>query len=313
MPADLELIARVAFGNQSPNYSVAPIPFRDVQLPQKLRFGYYTSDNYIVASPSCQRAVLETVEALRRAGHECIEFEVPSVEVALNVFVGLTSADGYKTMLSHLGPDPKERSLFLVTLGPTIPSFLRKFAAWIIETILCDKLFAGTLRVSKSKPVHDYWKLIAEKKAYTERFYETVFNKNEFDGIIAPVQALPQLPHGGCDKFSSLAIATVLYNVLDLPTGCIPVTRVDNEKDILTDDWIAGPGHGSRIFEGGIYHGKNPLYNPEATKGMPVNIQIVGRKWEDEKVLAIMKVVDEALGKDRGFGPGAWDAYIEKK
>jgi hypothetical protein len=29
------------------------------------------------------------------------------VEVALKVFVGLTSADGYKTMLSHLGLDPK--------------------------------------------------------------------------------------------------------------------------------------------------------------------------------------------------------------
>lgn len=41
---DLELIARVTFGkNQSPSYSVVPIPFRDVQLPQKLRFGYYTS------------------------------------------------------------------------------------------------------------------------------------------------------------------------------------------------------------------------------------------------------------------------------
>ena len=117
----------------------------------------------------------------------------------------------------------------------------------------------------------------------------------------------------GCDNFSTLAIATVLYNVLDLPTGCIPVTRIDPVKDILTDAWMTGPGHGSPIFEGGIYHGKNSLHNPEATKGMPVNIQIVGRKWEDEKVLAIMKVVDEALGKDRGFGPGAWDAYAENR
>ena len=41
---DLELIARVTFGNnQGASYSVVPIPFRDVQLPQKLRFGYYTS------------------------------------------------------------------------------------------------------------------------------------------------------------------------------------------------------------------------------------------------------------------------------
>lgn len=34
-------------------------------------------DNYIKASPACKRAVLESVEALRRAGHECVEFELP--------------------------------------------------------------------------------------------------------------------------------------------------------------------------------------------------------------------------------------------
>lgn len=55
--------------------------------------------------------------------------------------MGLTSADGYKTLLSHLGPDKKvrssnflaycihvdeayvvqESSMFLVTLGPRLP------------------------------------------------------------------------------------------------------------------------------------------------------------------------------------------------
>jgi len=65
------------------------------------------------------------------------------------------------------------------------------------------------------------------------------------------------------------------------------------------------------LLENGIYRGKNPLYNPEAMKGMPVNIQLVGKKWEEEKVLAMMNVVDQALGKDRGFGPGAWDAHMQ--
>ena len=46
-------------------------------------------------------------------------------------------------------------------------------------------------------------------------------------------------------------------------------------------------------------------------KEMPVNIQIVGRKWEEEKVLAMMDIVDSALGKERGFGPGAWDQYMK--
>jgi hypothetical protein len=108
-----------------------------------------------------------------------------------------------------------------------------------------------------------------------------------------------------------MATATILYNVLDMPVGCLPVTRVDPGKDQLTEEWEKGPGLGSRILESGIYRGKKPLYNPEATKGMPVNIQLVGKKWEEEKILAIMHVVDEALGKERGFGPGAWDAYMQ--
>jgi amidase len=46
---------------------------------------------------------------------------------------------------------------------------------------------------------------------------------------------------------------------------------------------------------------------------MPVGIQVVGKKWEEEKVLAMMQVIDEALGKDRGFGPGSWDESIRVK
>jgi amidase len=34
-------------------------------------------DHYVKASPACKRAVLETVEALRKQGHECVEFDLP--------------------------------------------------------------------------------------------------------------------------------------------------------------------------------------------------------------------------------------------
>ena len=80
------------------------------------------------SSPACQRAVLETVDALRKQGHECVEIELPDglpshlpcylllahcllAIRAFEIFVGLTSSDGYRTMLSHLGPDPKVRLL----------------------------------------------------------------------------------------------------------------------------------------------------------------------------------------------------------
>ena len=48
---------------------------------------------------------------------------------------------------------------------------------------------------------------------------------------------------------------------------------------------------------------KKKYYDVEALEGMPVGVQIVGRHFEDEKVLAMMDVVDKALGRDRGFGP----------
>lgn len=113
----------------------------------------------------------------------------------------------------------------------------------------------------------------------------------------------------GCDNFSTIAVATVLYNVLDFPAGCLPVTRVDPMKDQLTEEWRTGPGLGSSVLEAGVYRGRKPLYDPVAMKGMPVGIQLVGKKWEEEKVLAMMRIVDRALGQDRGFGPGSWDAH----
>ena len=96
--ADLERMARVLFGAREGGhaYFPAPIPYRDVKLPEKLRFGYYLNgaryvlspsagqlmrvngtDAAVKGSPACHRAVSETVQALRAAGHECVEIDSP--------------------------------------------------------------------------------------------------------------------------------------------------------------------------------------------------------------------------------------------
>jgi len=268
--ADLEIACKTMFGEQSNENDIAPVLYRDVVLPEKLRIGYYTSDCYIKASPACKRAVLETVEALRKQGHECIEFDLPDLTRAFNIFVGFTSADGYKTLHSHLGPDPQESSLFLVTLGPSLPGLLRNFVTWMAESFFSDSLFAATMRMSRVKPFREVMKLVHQREVFTEFWYREVWAKYKFDGIIAPVQALPVLHHGGCANLSPLAAATILYNVVDNAVKCIPVTRVDPTKDQLTDEWTNGPGLGSPILKRALYRGKNPAYNLEAMSGMPV-------------------------------------------
>lgn len=49
----------------------------------------------------------------------------------------------------------------------------------------------------------------------------------------------------------------------------------------------------------GVAQGAYKLYDAEAMHGLPVGIQIVGRRLEEEKVLAIMKRIENALGDER--------------
>lgn len=47
----------------------------------------------------------------------------------------------------------------------------------------------------------------------------------------------------------------------------------------------------------GVAQGAYKLYDAEAMHGLPVGVQIVGRRLEEEKVLSIMGTVEEALRK----------------
>jgi amidase len=219
----------------------------------------------------------------------------------------------------------QESALFLVTLGPRLPGacitclrrhylfsalfagFVRGFACWVIRNFVGDTKFASLLSQSHKTSVRQYYNLVADKVAFEKRTRVSLWGEGPdftFDAVLAPVQAIPALPHGGCDRLAPLACATLIYNIVDSPVGIIPVTRVDPARDEVSDEWRAAPGNGSKIIEGEIY-GPKGAYKPSAMNGLPVGVQVVGQPWGEEKVLAIMHVVDAVLGP-RGFGPGSW-------
>jgi hypothetical protein len=88
------------------------------------------------------------------------------------------------------------------------------------------------------------------------------------------------------------------------------VTRVNPQLDALPKDWLTTPRSAtpsSKEIDKSLYGGKWG-YDADAMEGLPVGIQLVGRRWEDEKVIEMMKVVDAALG-ERGFGPDGWEKW----
>jgi Asp-tRNA(Asn)/Glu-tRNA(Gln) amidotransferase A subunit family amidase len=47
----------------------------------------------------------------------------------------------------------------------------------------------------------------------------------------------------------------------------------------------------------GVAQGAYKLYDADAMHGLPVGVQIVGKRLEEEKVLSMMATVEEALQK----------------
>jgi len=253
------------------------------------------------------------VESLRKEGHEVSEFILPNGPKALKIFTGLTSADGYDTILSprHVNGDPAESNLFLVRLGPRLFGWMRSLIVFLGKHLIGDHIAAEVFSSSRKKNLKEYWALNKDKQDLIKEFYDKVWYKYDFDAIIAPGMAVPALPHGAIKTVAHLANGTLYFNVVDSPVGVIPVTRVDPALDSVTEEWWHDPkGHGAKLFEADIY--KGGIYDPIKMKGLPLGVQIVGRNWEDEKIIAIMHVVDKALGP-RGFGPSAWEDFQKAK
>lgn len=142
----------------------------------------------------------------------------------------------------------------------------------------------------------------------------------------SPVQAAPAAPHGGCAKLSTIASATILYNVTDCAAAVCPVARVDASLDKVPskggherNGWHATKGFDtcSRMIDMALYG--QGVYDAEKMSGLPVSVQVVAKKNEEEKAIGLLRLVDDALAKQGTggshiWGPGGWTkARLQKE
>lgn len=85
----------------------------------------------------------------------------------------------------------------------------------------------------------------------------------------------------------------VTGNQLDYTCGIIPITHVDQAKDQLPSTFRFQDSNG--VAKGAYKH-----YDADKMHGLPVGVQVVGQRLEEEKVLAIMQRIEDALGKHGG-------------
>jgi amidase len=80
---------------------------------------------------------------------------------------------------------------------------------------------------------------------------------------------------------------TSIWNLLDYPGIVFPVTKIDPSRDLRPQDSVV------RNEMDGWYQ---QHYDPVKQEGAPVNLQLVAKKMEDEKVVQALRQIKEAIG-----------------
>ncbi|PCH45088.1 amidase signature enzyme [Wolfiporia cocos MD-104 SS10] len=294
---DLETFWRAVMSMRPWEYdhSVIPTPWREVSLPTErpIRWGVMWDDGVVTPSPACKRALTEVVTTLKSRGHDVVPIDPPSPFEGLKLAGQLVFADGAKCCVDpiHFGEfnDPGVREAVGMFRAPR---FFKRLYAWYLRYIRRDELYAQLVESWYEKTMPEYLMLVSKREAYRERWFEYL-KEQRLDFIITVPNALPAVPHGGMLEGWKSCGYTFLWNLLDYTAGIIPVTHVDQHRDEL------GAFNPRNAVEAGAYRS----YNAQKMHGLPVGIEIIGKRLEEEKVLEGMKLIHGLLRQDgRAYG-----------
>ncbi|KAK8064565.1 amidase [Apiospora phragmitis] len=277
--------------------SAHPLPWNSEEVKflertTKLRVGVMRTDGVVDPSPACVRALEKVEDALKRAGHEIVEIDPPSPYEGLVLGSQLLNANGCQMFSSFFrageGNDPGAAQMrFLMNL----PRPLKYIYYLWVKYVRRDDVWAGLVKDWHAKSAYENWQLVAKREAYRARWFDW-WDKSRVDFLITPPNATPAVPHDGMKDAVSSCGYTFLFNILDYTCGIIPVTQVDRDLDKLPSKFNIAKLNG--VAQGAYKH-----YDATAMHGLPVGVQVVGRRLEEEKVLAYMKKVEAALGEDK--------------
>ncbi|TMS38923.1 hypothetical protein L596_005545 [Steinernema carpocapsae] len=106
----------------------APVPFRHsaFKAEKKLKIGYFVNDGFLKPVPACARAVNDTVEKLKGAGHELVVFKVPEPMHMAEMFFKNLMPDGGDYMKGLFAHDlvDKYMTSFVALLKVCMSSYL---------------------------------------------------------------------------------------------------------------------------------------------------------------------------------------------
>ncbi|KAH7018751.1 putative general amidase GmdA [Macrophomina phaseolina] len=202
--------------------------------------------------------------ALRSAGHEIIEFSLPKYSEALQLFFKVCFIDGAADVLAQF-------ALSSESPDPTMPAIFKTNSPKVLDATEVMRTNKA-IRAYRAEFV-DHWNNTANAAA----------TRQPVDAVIMPVSPSAAPKRG---KVRWLGYKAII-NLLDYASYVIPVTRVDKAVD--------APSPHAPLSEKDEFLLND--HDPELYHGAPVGLQIVGRRLQEEKVLALGEFLTSAISK----------------
>lgn len=268
--ADIEYITKLIFNGKlwKSDPKVAPVPFSNNSSikQEKLTYGLWKFDGVVRPHPPIQRALEETAKCLKAQGHEIVEIQLPNMdkiyETAMNIFTADKGLE-VQEMCKESGE-------------PVVPA---------VKGFVCSKPGESPI------DVNEWWNLCNQQYDCQLEFYKfweetaTITGSGKpIDAIICPVWPFSAFLPGNHDSLNY----SCPFNLLDCASVVVPVNKVDKKLDPIDPNYVPLNDSDEKVYK---------TYKPELFDGMPVCVQVVGKKFEDEKILAAATVVDYATRK----------------
>ncbi|KAJ5397299.1 hypothetical protein N7509_005412 [Penicillium cosmopolitanum] len=246
----------------SSNPRCAPLPwnelsFREIQQ-RPLVIGLILDDGVVKVHPPIARALRELSAALKAAGHEIVIWDTSDHATAIEIMDQYYTVDGGEDIRRDIA----------VAGEPYIPH---------VEAL-----------VNRGKPisVYEYWQLNKRKAAAHKKYLDKWNGARSDSGKPVDILLSPTLPHTSVPhrKFRWVGY-TKIWNFLDYPALTFPVDQVKADRDQLPEE----PYKPRNSVDEWNWN----LYDAEQVDGYPVNLQIIGRKLEEEKVLGAATVIEK--------------------
>lgn len=244
---------------------LVPQPWRKVEAPSpaNLTVGVMYDDGLVRPTPPIRRGLKHAVSKLEAAGVKVVEFKP------------IRTKDAYEAVTTMYNCDGNSRQFELLNASGEP---LKKLTRWNLNFGQGDK----PLTVKENRQLNIVRDLLRQE--YTEFLLN-----NKIDVILSPNYNNVAPITEGVYNWSY----TALFNILDFPSLTLQ-TGLYQDPEI--DVWEEADK--AYEYRSGVDELEQKSYDPSKFVGAPIAVQLSGRRYFDEDVVAAGKTVEKILGAD---------------